>query len=139
MCIVTYIYEWDLQYIANSNALFLHQLDAYDLLSKEPPTTIMADNQCRELLGSCPVHTHCYHTHTSTVLYIVYTTYMTFIIHEMLRKTRHGEAGQGNTTQQKDKATQLTQSSYFLKEKVTAASGGTRTHDPQILGNALTN
>ena len=28
------------------------QLDAYDLLSKEPPTATMADNQSRELLGT---------------------------------------------------------------------------------------
>ena len=29
-----------------------HQLDAYDLLSKEPSTVIMAENQCKELLGT---------------------------------------------------------------------------------------
>ena len=34
-----------------------HQLDAYDMLSKEPPTAIMADNQCREVLGVCILHT----------------------------------------------------------------------------------
>ena len=48
--------------------------------------------------------------------------YMTFIIHEMLRR-------QGNTTQQKDKATQLTQGSFSKKK---AASGGTQTHDHSL-------
>ena len=28
------------------------QLDAYDLLTKEPSTVLMADNHCRELLGA---------------------------------------------------------------------------------------
>ena len=32
------------------------QLDAYDLLSKEPSTVIMAENQCKELLGGHTIH-----------------------------------------------------------------------------------
>ena len=50
----------------------LYQLDAYDLLSKEPPTTVMADNQCRELLGTCTVyrvHVHVMHVHACTYIY----------------------------------------------------------------------
>ena len=50
----------------------------------------------------------------------VLSEYMTLVIHEMLRKTR-----QGNTTQQKDKATQHNwPKQLFFKEKL-AASGGT--------------
>ena len=45
--------------------------------------------------------------------------YMTLIIHEMLRKTR-----QGNTTQQKDKATQHNSPKAVIFQRKLAASGG---------------
>ena len=46
--------------------------------------------------------------------------FMTLVIHEMLRKTR-----QGNTTQQKDKATQHNLPKAVIFKKKLAASGGT--------------
>ena len=42
-----YVHLCTLSYYLN-----VTQLDAYDLLSQQPSTSIMAENKCRELLGT---------------------------------------------------------------------------------------
>ena len=51
------------------------------------------------------------------------TTYVTLIIHVMLRKTR-----QDNATQQKDKATQHNLPKTVIFQRELSALGGTQTH-----------
>ena len=72
------------------------------------------------------VHTF-FHVQCTSALYTCTYMYRTLIIHEMLRKTR-----QGNTTQQKDTATQHNSSKAVRLAVKLAASGGTRTHYRQL-------